>query len=138
VASAASYVDDTSTSVADISKHLSNYTISNWRCEGICPTLLGINPLQNIDTMTFSNIWIETLAPETTEVGTSTFRVFTDAADGNQPIALGENSPDKLGLVIKDFYVGEEHITFEAGNWESTSTGRLNIDGHYQGRWIVQ
>ncbi len=144
VASAASYVDSTSTSDADVTKHLSNYKISNWRCEGICPGLLGINPLQNIDTMTFSNIWIEELSPTTTGVGTSSFRLFTDASHGNQPIALGNNSPNNLGLIIENFMVGNESISFVADNWQASDSvashnvGRLNIDGSFQGRWTVR
>ncbi|KAL1591357.1 hypothetical protein SLS60_012056 [Paraconiothyrium brasiliense] len=143
VASAASYVNQESTSVADITKHLSNYTISNWRCEGICPALMGINPLQNIDTMSFSNIWIEEFSPITTEVGVSTFRSFSDGSQGDQVIALGDNSPNKLGLVIDNFVVGNTRISFAAGNWEahnsnpSKNVGLLNIDGGYSGRWIV-
>ncbi|KAF7555077.1 hypothetical protein G7Z17_g2409 [Cylindrodendrum hubeiense] len=138
VASAASYENETSTSVADITKQLSNFTFTNWRCEGICPALLGINPLQNIDEMTFSNIWVEMLSPQPLEIGTSTFRVFTDADNGGQAIALGDNSPDNLGLVIENFYVGNEKISFEANNWDASSLGRLNIDGQYSGRWTVR
>ncbi|KPM43250.1 Dextranase [Neonectria ditissima] len=137
VASAASYTSDSSTNVADITKHLSDYSITNWRCEGICPALLGINPLQNIDGMVFSNIWVAKLSPAS-DVGTSTFRVFTDANNGNQAIALGDNSPDNLGLIIEDFYVGSEKVSFDAGNWDSMSLGRLNIDGHWSGRWTVR
>lgn len=135
IASAASYEDDSSTDTADVSKYLSNYKITNWRCEGVCPGLLGINPLENIDTVLFSNIWIEKLSPETTDVGMSSFRVFTD---GGQSIALGDDSPDKLGLIIEDFFVGDEKISFEAGNWDSMSLGRLNIDGSYEARWTVR
>ncbi|KAH6884441.1 Dex49a from penicillium Minioluteum complex with isomaltose [Thelonectria olida] len=136
VASAASYEDSTSHETADVSKHLSNYRISNWRCEGICPALLGINPLENIDNVTFSNIQIETLSPATTEVGMSEFRVFTDS-NGNA-IALGDNSSDGLGLIIEDFYVGDQKISYESGNWDATSLGHLNIDKHYEGHWTIR
>ncbi|KAJ4363496.1 hypothetical protein N0V83_009791 [Neocucurbitaria cava] len=142
VASAASYLDDHSLSTADITKHLSDYTISNWRCEGFCPGLLGINPMQNIDTMTFSNIYIEKFAPASTQLGNSSFRVFTDAHNGNKPIALGDNSPNNLGLIIQNFTVGREKISFDANNWQAQlpghSVGLLNIDGAYQGRWTVR
>ncbi|KND86406.1 Dextranase [Tolypocladium ophioglossoides CBS 100239] len=136
VASAASYVNPDSTSIADSTKRLSNYNITNWRCEGICPALLGINPLQNIDNMLFSNVSVEKLLSDATQVGFSTFRVFTDSARGNKPIALGDNSPGKLGLVIENFYVGEEKISMEAKNWNAK--GHLGIDEHYDGRWTVR
>ena len=138
VASAASYVNQESTSTADITKRLSNYRVSNWRCEGICPALVGINPLQNIDSLTFSNIQIDQLGDPTTEVGQSTFRVFTDERNGNQPIALGDNSPDNIGLVIENFVVGGEHITFDAGNWDSSSLGQIDFDEHWEGRWTLK
>ncbi|KAK5946405.1 hypothetical protein PMZ80_000548 [Knufia obscura] len=137
VASATNYRVEDSTVGADVSKHLSDFTISNWRAEGISPALLGINPLQNIDTMKFEDIWIEELAPHTTLVDTSTFTVFTDGVRDNEQIALGENSPDNLGLVIENFYVGDEHITLDGDNWDSFSLGRLGISGSYQDRWTA-
>ncbi|KAJ4305095.1 hypothetical protein N0V90_000625 [Kalmusia sp. IMI 367209] len=137
VASARLYNNQDSTSTADITQHLSNYSITNWRCEGICPALLGINPLQNIDTLTFSNIWVEALSPDATGVDMSTFPVFTDANHNNQAVALGDNSPGKLGLVIKNFQVGGKLISFANENWDSYSLGRLNIDGKWWGRWTV-
>jgi hypothetical protein len=136
VASAASYVNDASTETADVSKYLSNYRITNWRCEGICPALLGINPLQNIDNMLFSNIYIEQLSPSITGVGQSSFRVFIDG-DGHT-IALGDNSPDNLGLIIENYYVGDEKIAYKSANWDATSLGGLNVDKHYEGRWTIR
>lgn len=138
VGSAVSYLDQESTSTADVTKHLSNYRMTNSRCEGICPNLVGINPQQNIDTFLFKNISIEQLGDRTTEVGQSTFRVFTDANNGNQAITLGENSPDNLGLIIEDYYVGGEKVSFENDNWQHDKLGQLNIDGHWEGRWTVR
>lgn len=137
VGSAASYLNSGSTSTANTSLRLSDFTISNWRCEGICPGLLGINPLQNIDTMTMSNIHIEQLANDTTQVGMSSISVFTDSNNNNSPVSLGANSPGGLGLIIQDYYVGGEKISLDAGNWDSYSLGRLNIDGSYWGKWTV-
>jgi len=136
IGSAASYLDPDSTSSADTYSFISGYTMSNWRSEGISPALLGINPLSNIDTMLLSNIWIEQLANDTTQVDMSTFRVFTDAING-VAVQLGSRSPNNLGLTIQNYYVGGTHITFAAGNWDSLSLGRLNIDGAYAGRWTV-
>jgi len=110
--------------------------MSNWWSEGISPALLGINPLSNIDTMLLSNIWIEQLANDTTQVDMSTFRVFTDASNG-AAVQLGSRSPSNLGLTIQNYYVGNTHITWAAGNWDSFSLGRLNIDGAYSGRWTA-
>jgi hypothetical protein len=138
VGSAVSYLDQESTSTADVTKHLSNYRITNARCEGICPNLVGINPLCNIDTFLLSNISMEELAPRTTQVGQSTFRVFTDAVHGNRTVALGDNSPDNLGLIIEDFYVGGEKVSFENDNWQSDKLGQIDFDPHWEGRWTVR
>ncbi|KAI5456065.1 glycoside hydrolase [Mariannaea sp. PMI_226] len=138
VASAASYLDQDSTSTADVTKTLSDYHVTNWRCEGVCPALLGINPLNNIDNLVFENVYVDKLGPPSTEIGLSRFAVFTDADHGNQSIALGNNSKDNLGLVIENFVVGDEKISFAANNWQSNALGQLNIDGHWQGRWTVR
>ncbi|KAF5009132.1 hypothetical protein FDECE_4622 [Fusarium decemcellulare] len=138
VASAASYEDQESTSTADVTKSYSNYHITNWRCEGICPALVGINPMENIDNFLFKNVWVEKLGPLSTQIGRSRFSVFTDAKHDNKIVALGDNSEDNLGLIIEDFYVGDEKISFEANNWQMNDLGQLNIDGHWQGRWTVR
>lgn len=136
--SAVSYLDQESTATADVTKTLSNYRVTNARCEGICPNLVGINPLQNIDTMLLSNIWIEQLAPLTTEVGQSRFRVFTDANHGNKTVSLGANSPDNLGLVIEDYYVAGEKISFDKDNWQHDKLGQIDFDPHWEGRWTIR
>lgn len=136
VGSAASYLDADSTSTADIYSFISDFTVSNWRSEGISPALLGINPLSNIDTMLLSNIWIEELANDTTQVDMSTFRVFTDASD-NATVQLGSRSPNNIGLTIQNYFVGNTHISFAAGNWDAVQLGRLNVDAYYWGRWTV-
>ena len=137
IGSAASYLNVDSTSDADVNSWISGYTVSNWRSEGISPALIGINPLGNIDNFLVKNVWIEQLAPDTTQVDMSIFRVFTDANNGNAAIKLGSRSTNNLGLTIQDYYVGATHITLAAGNWDSFSLGRLNIDGSYWGKWTA-
>lgn len=137
IASAINYLDQDSTSNANTEFTVSDYTLRNWRCEGICPGLIGVNPLQNIDTMRLENIWIEDLGDPSTQVGVSTFRVFTDELRGNRMVTLGAKSPGGIGLAIQDFYVGGEHISFEAGNWDVNSKGRIDFDEHWSGNWTV-
>ncbi|KAG9253158.1 Dex49a from penicillium Minioluteum complex with isomaltose [Emericellopsis atlantica] len=134
--SAVSYLDQESTRTANVSKTLSNYSVTNARCEGICPNLVGINPLNNIDMFLMKNIWIETLAPEITDVGKSTFRVFTDE-EGNE-VQLGAQSPGGIGLVIEDFYVGDEKISFENDNWRREQLGQIDFDEHWDGKWTLR
>ncbi|KAI6778000.1 Dextranase-like protein [Emericellopsis cladophorae] len=133
--SAVSYLDQASTRTADVSKTLSNYSVTNARCEGICPNLVGINPL-NIDTFLMKNIWIETLPTEVTDVGKSTFRVFIDE-EGNE-VQLGAQSPGGIGLVIEDFYVGDEKFGFENDNWRRGQLGQIDFDEHWDGKWTLR
>lgn len=137
IASAASYLNMYSTSEADTSMDLSHFNISNWRAEGISPALFGINPLVNIDTFLIDNVWIEKLALSGTGMDMSTFTVFTDGNRNNEKVKLGAQSPNGVGLTIKDYYVGNEHITLAGNNWDSYSKGRLNIDGYYWGHWTT-
>ena len=137
IGSAASYVDPTSTSDASVYAFISDYTVSNWRAEGLSPALIGVNPLSNIDTFLVKNIWIEELGPDTTQIDMSSFTVFTDSTSDNAAVQLGASSPNNLGLIIQNFTVGSTLISFAANNWDSYSLGRLNIDGAYEGRWTV-
>lgn len=137
VGSAASYLNTAATNDASINAYISDYTVSNWRSEGLSPALLGINPLSNIDTFLIENVWIEELAPDTTQVDMSTFTVFTDSSNNNAPVKLGQNSPNNLGLTIKNYTVGNTRVTLAAGNWDSYSLGRLDIDGSYWQRWTA-
>jgi hypothetical protein len=115
-------LDVTWTSDASIDAYISAYTVSNWRAEGISPALIGVNTLGNI-----GNRWIEELAPNTIQVHMSSFTLFTDSTHKNAPIQLGSNSPNNLGLTIKNFAVGITQVTFAADNWDSYSLGRPNM-----------
>ena len=137
VGSSGSYLNPASTSNANIYSHISSFTVSNWRSEGISPALLGINPLENIDNFNITNVWIEELAPLTTLVDMSSLRPFTDATNGGNKIKIGANSPGNVGLTITNFQVGGTRISFAANNWNLNSLGRLNINGAFSGRWIV-
>jgi len=137
IGSAANFADPDSTSTALTTTSISNFTIADWRSEGISPALFGVNPLGNLDTFTISNVWIEEMAPPTTGVGMSSLRVFTDAESDNRSVQLGESSPGNIGMAITDFYVGDVKISEAAGNWDSSSLGGLDIDGEFEGRWSI-
>ena len=86
--------------------------------------------------MLFSNIEIEQLADDTTQVDMSQFEVFFDS--NGVSVTLGANSPDNLGLIIENYTVGGVKVSFDADNWDSYSLGRLNIDGRWEGKWTVR
>jgi len=134
VGSTASYLNPNSTGDASTNSYISDYTVSNWHA--ISLALIGITPLSNIVRILVKNIWIEQLANDTTQVDMSTFRVFTDSSNG-EAVQLGANSPNNLSLIIENYYGGDTHITLAAGNWDSCSLSRLDIDGSYWGKWTA-
>jgi hypothetical protein len=138
VGSAVDYENETSTSDASIDAFISDYTISNFRAEGVSPALIGVNPLSNIDTFLVENIWIEELAPNSTLIDMSSFTVMTDATNGNAPIVMGADSPGNIGLLIRNYTVGTTVISWAANNWDSNELGCLDIDGSYANRWTVE
>lgn len=136
VGSAASYENPDSTSTADVTAVISNFTVSNARAEGISPALISMNLLSHLEGMTIQNAWIEEFSP-ITDLGTSTVTGFTDANNGNQTVAMGTES-DAIGLSIQNYRVGDTLVSFDNYNWNATSIGALNVESIYWGKWDVQ
>jgi hypothetical protein len=138
VGSASSYVNPTVTNTANISNAITDYTISNIRAEGISPALIPLNLLSNLDNFRIVNASIEEFAPATTGLDVSLVRGFTDASRGNAMVTMGQHSRNGTGLLIQNYKVGNEKVSFAAGNWNSTSAGHLNADPAYWGKWRVE
>lgn len=105
---------------ADPSKSISA-TISNIVCEGLCPALLRITPLQSYKNFTIKNV------------------AFPDGLQTND-IGIGQSIVPKqsgvtLDLQIDNWTVGGEKVTMQ--NFQSDKLGQLNIDGSYWGQWKV-
>jgi hypothetical protein len=131
-----SYADIDANNSASLGSRISNFNINNIRCEGICPSLLRWNMLQNYDNYTIDGVYIEQFPPETTGIGMSIINQFTDA-DGNR-VQLGEESPESVGLTIKNYYVGNTQVSLANDNWQSDSVGKMNIPGSLWGRWTIE
>lgn len=138
VGSSAYYLDSSATNTANVSNTIGDYTVSNLRAEGISPPLIAVNLLSNIDRFRIVNASIEEFYPATTQLDVSTVRGFTDANNGNKQITMGQHSPNGPGLLIQNYTVGNETVSFAAGNWNATSTGRLNVEPAFGGNWTVQ
>lgn len=132
----ASYENPLANNTANTTHTISDYTVSNIRAEGISPALVGLNLISNIEKLHISNAWIEQF-PNITDVGHSVVRGYTDKNKNNKKVTVGQNSPDGIGLAIKGFTVGDEAISFDAGNWNVTSTGGLDVDSDFGGHWTV-
>lgn len=136
VGSAASYEDPESTDTADVTAVISDITVSNARAEGISPALVSLNLLSHLEGLNIENVWIEEFSP-IEGLGTSTVTGFTDPDNGNQTVAMGTDS-QAVGLSIKNYRVGDTLVSFDNNNWNATSTGALNVDSVYWGKWTVQ
>ena len=140
IGSSSSYVNTDSTSTADVSTAISNFTVSNVRSEGLSPGLISLNMLSNIVDFYVDGAWIEEFSP-VPQLGISAVVGFTDANQNNQKVTLGDpsdNSTSGIGLTISGYKVGSTAISFSAGNWNASSAGHLDIDPAYSGKWTVQ
>jgi hypothetical protein len=105
----------------DPGKYIS-LNISNVVCEGLCPALLSITPLQNYQNFNISNI------------------AFPDGLQNNS-IGIGQSivhasSGLEMRLTISNWTVGGEKVTMS--NFQSDSLGQLNIDVSYWGQWKIE
>ncbi|CAO2653804.1 Nn.00g032150.m01.CDS01 [Neocucurbitaria sp. VM-36] len=104
----------------DPSKSIS-MSVSNVVCEGLCPALLRITPLQNYRDFKISNVAFPD-GLQTNSIGTG--RSIIPASDGL-----------KLGLTISNWSVGGEKVTMS--NYQNSSLGQLDIDASYWGQWKI-
>ncbi|KAI1041145.1 hypothetical protein LB505_013267 [Fusarium chuoi] len=105
---------------ADPSKSISA-TISNIVCEGPCPGLLRITPLQSYKNFVIKNV------------------AFPDGLQTNA-IGIGQSIVPKqpgvtMDLEIENWTVGGQKVTMQ--NFQSDKLGQLNIDGGYWGQWKI-
>ncbi|KAK2591700.1 hypothetical protein QQS21_010612 [Conoideocrella luteorostrata] len=105
---------------ADTSKSISA-KISNIVCEGQCPALMRITPLQNYKDFVVKNV------------------AFPDGLQKNN-IGTGQSIISAqpgvtMGLTIDNWTVRGEKVTME--NFQSQKLGQFNIDGSYWGQWKI-
>eukprot|EP00927_Polykrikos_kofoidii_P087124 TRINITY_DN995_c0_g1_i2.p1 TRINITY_DN995_c0_g1~~TRINITY_DN995_c0_g1_i2.p1 ORF type:complete len:598 (-),score=55.55 TRINITY_DN995_c0_g1_i2:48-1841(-) len=106
---------------ADSRKSIS-MTISNVICEGRCPALFRITPLQNYENFVVTNV------------------SFPDGLQGSG-VGLGQSIIPaargiRMNLEIDHWTVGGQVVTMS--NFQSDSLGQLNIDGSYWGQWKIR
>jgi hypothetical protein len=53
-------------------------------------------------------------------------------------VTMGQHLRNGTGLLIQNYKIGNEKVSFAAGNWNSTSAGHLNVDSSYWGKWRVE
>ena len=121
-------VSEDVSNTANLVNTIKDVKFSNFRSEGISGGLFRICPLANFDNFTMDNFWIEASSPASTGVQVSELPEFTDGSGKVVSIA---------GFVIKDFHVGGTKVSQDAGNWNLTGLGKMNIAPVYHGVTIV-
>ncbi|KAK5258437.1 hypothetical protein LTR40_007899 [Exophiala xenobiotica] len=95
--------------------------ITNIVCEGICPGLMRITPLQNFVDFNIQNITF----PDGLPTGEIRFgRSIVPAASGVT-----------FDVQISDWTVGGQKVTMD--NYRIDSLGQLDIDESYYGQWTI-
>ncbi|KIW57156.1 hypothetical protein PV05_05747 [Exophiala xenobiotica] len=105
----------------DLTKYIS-MNITNIVCEGICPGLMRITPLQNFVDFNIQNI------------------IFPDGLPTGH-IGLGQSivpggSGVRFDVQISDWTVGGQMVTMD--NYGVDSLGQLHIDESYDGQWKIR
>ncbi|KAK5458089.1 hypothetical protein LTS15_004168 [Exophiala xenobiotica] len=106
-------------------RHLTKYVsmnITNIVCEGICPGLMRITPLQNFVDFNIQNITFPDGLP-TRDIGFG--RSIVPAASGVT-----------FDVQISDWTVGGQKVTMD--NYRVDSLGQLDIDESYYGQWTIR
>ena len=105
----------------DSSKAMS-MTINNLVCEGPCPALIRVTPLENYSNFVISNVSFPD-GLQTNSIGTG--RSVVPAAPGLE-----------FGVTIQNWTVGGQKVTMS--NFQSGSLGQFDIDGSYWGQWTIR
>lgn len=97
-------------------------TIKNLVCEGLCPALMRITPLQN-----YRNFLVQNVAfpdgLQTNSIGTG--KSIVPASAGLE-----------FGVTIANWTVGGRKVTMD--NFQSDRLGQLDIDVSYWGQWAIR
>lgn len=96
-------------------------TISNVVCEGLCPSLFRITPLQSYENFVVKNV------------------AFPDGLQTNS-IGIGESiipaaNGVKMNLEISNWTVTGDKVTMD--NYQPGSLGQFDIDSSYSGEWSI-
>lgn len=115
----------------------SNRTISaeirNVRCEGICPALLRIAPMNNYD-LTVENVWVESMIKnDTIQLGESL--IGTKISDHEDSYVEGQDGLN-LGIYIRNWGIGQQLV--DSQNWQVGQLGQSNFNSSFWGDWSIQ
>ncbi|VUC29010.1 unnamed protein product [Clonostachys rosea] len=106
-------------------------TISNVKCEGSCPALLRIAPLQNYD-LTIENVEYDDILRNDIKLGQSL--VGMKISDDENAYTTGQEQL-RFGMKLRNWRIGGEKV--DSSNWQVEQLGQLNIHPDYFDDWSV-
>lgn len=105
--------------------------ISDLTCEGSCPALLRIAPLQNYD-LTIENVKYDNILTGDVKLGQSL--VGTKISDNENAYTPGQEKL-KFGMKLKNWQIAGDKV--DSTNWQAGQLGQLNIHPDYWGDWSI-
>jgi hypothetical protein len=107
-------------------------TISDLTCEGSCPALLRIAPLQNYD-LTITNVKYDNIL-KSADVKLGQSLVGMSISNNENSYTPGQEKL-KFGMKLENWQIGGNKVT--SSNWEADALGQLNIHPDYWGDWSI-
>lgn len=106
-------------------------TISGLTCEGSCPALLRIAPLQNYD-LTIENVQYENILRDDIQLGQSL--VGIKISDNENAYTPGQEKIN-FGMKLRNWIIDGKQV--DTTNWQAGQLGQLNIHPDYWGDWSI-
>lgn len=107
-------------------------TIRNIVCEGLCPALVRVAPLQNYD-LTVENVHFDSLLKNDTVqlgqslIGATLSESEDDYVEGQQNLTVG--------IHIRNWTIGNQNVN--QSNWGPSQLGQLNVSSDFVGEWSI-
>lgn len=108
-------------------------TIKNVVCEGRCPALLRVAPLQNYDLHIENVHFDELLHDDQIQLGQSL--VGAKISDQEDAYVDGQQNLT-VGIHIKDWTIGETKV--DESNWGASQLGQLTVSSDFDGQWTIE
>lgn len=109
-----------------------NAVIKNVRCEGICPALLRIAPMNNYK-LAIENVWFESILDDD-KIRLGESLVGTKISDQEDSYVEGQDVLD-VDIDISNWRIGGQPVNDQ--NWQANQLGQLNFNASFWGDWSI-
>lgn len=107
-------------------------TIRNIVCEGLCPALLRVSPLQNYDLNVEDVHFDALLKDDQIQLGQSL--VGATLSDEEDAYVEGQQNLT-VGIHIRNWTIGNQEVN--QSNWGPSQLGQLNVSSDFVGEWSI-